>query len=251
MVTALEAPEGARVLDVAAGTGLVTAALRARYDCEVVALDQSPQMLARATARFAGDPRVRTVLGEAERLPFADGEFDALTFTYLLRYVDDVPATLGELFRVVRPGGRVASLEFGVPSAPVWRAGWRAVTRTVLPVGGRLISPDWGEVGRFLGPNIEEFARTWPPERLGRAWVEAGMARAVVRPMSFGAGVVMSGATVRWALSPDRRSMRYAPGAGAISSRCCIRRTRPGTCRTWRSARPPPRSSTTGGSCGR
>jgi len=194
MVTALEAPDGARVLDVAAGTGLVTAALRARYDCEVVALDQSPQMLARATARFAGDPRVRTVLGEAERLPFDDGEFDALTFTYLLRYVDDVPATLRELFRVVRPGGRVASLEFGVPTAPVWRAGWWAVTRTVLPVGGRLISSDWGEVGRFLGPNIEEFARTWPPERLGPAWVDAGMARVVVRPMSFGAGVVMSGA---------------------------------------------------------
>jgi len=193
MVAALDPPAGARVLDVAAGTGLVTAALRDRYDCDVVALDQSPEMLARATARFAGDPRVRTVIGEAERLPFADGEFDALTFTYLLRYVDDVPATLRELFRVVRPGGRVASLEFGVPSAPVWRAGWRAVTRSVLPVGGRLISPDWGEVGRFLGPNIEEFARAWPPERLARAWIDQGMARVVVRPMTFGAGVVMSG----------------------------------------------------------
>jgi len=105
MVDALDAPAGARVLDVAAGTGLVTGALRARYDCDVVALDQSPEMLARATARFADDPRVQTVIGEAERLPFADGEFDALTFTYLLRYVDDVPATLRELFRVVRPGG--------------------------------------------------------------------------------------------------------------------------------------------------
>jgi demethylmenaquinone methyltransferase / 2-methoxy-6-polyprenyl-1,4-benzoquinol methylase len=194
MVATLDLAPGARVLDVAAGTGLVTAALRARYDCEVVALDQSPEMLARATARFADDHRVRTMLGEAERLPFADGEFDGLTFTYLLRYVDDVPATLGELFRVVRPGGRIASLEFGVPSGPVWRAGWRALTRTVLPLGGRAISRDWGEVGRFLGPNIEEFARTWPPDRLARAWISAGMARVVVRPMSFGAGVVMSGA---------------------------------------------------------
>jgi len=194
MVAAVDPPPRARVLDVAAGTGLVTAALRLRYDCEVVALDQSPEMLALATARFAGDPKVHTVLGEAERLPFDDGEFDALTFTYLLRYVDDVPATLRELFRVVRPGGRVASLEFGVPSAPLWRAGWGAVTRTVLPVGGRLISPEWGEVGRFLGPNIAAFARTWPPERLGRAWIEAGMARVAVRRMTFGAGVVMSGA---------------------------------------------------------
>jgi len=194
MVEALDPPAGARVLDVAAGTGLVSAALRARYDCQVVALDQSPEMLARATARFVDDPKVRTVIGEAERLPFADGEFDALTFTYLLRYVDDVPATLRELFRVVRPGGHVASLEFGVPAAAPWRTGWRVVTRTVLPVGGRLISSEWGEVGRFLGPNIEGFAREWPPERLGRAWIEAGMARAVVRSMSLGAGVVISGA---------------------------------------------------------
>ena len=199
MVVALDPVPGARVLDVAAGTGLVTAALHSTYDCEVVALDQSPEMLARATARFAGDPRVTTVLGEAERLPYPDGTFDALTFTYLLRYVDDVPATLRELFRVVRPGGRVASLEFGVPTHPVWRAGWWALTRTALPGAGRAISRDWGEVGTFLGPNIEKFARAWPPERLGQAWVDAGMSRTVVRPMSFGAGVVMSGtrSTVR------------------------------------------------------
>jgi demethylmenaquinone methyltransferase/2-methoxy-6-polyprenyl-1,4-benzoquinol methylase len=193
LVAALDPPPGASVLDVAAGTGLVTAALRATYDCDVVALDQSPEMLARASARFAGDPRVTTVLGEAERLPYADGAFDALTFTYLLRYVDDVPATLRELFRVVRPGGRVASLEFGVPANRVWRAGWWTVTRTVLPAAGRAISRDWGEVGSFLGTNIEEFARTWPATRLGEAWIDAGMARVVMRRMSFGAGVVMSG----------------------------------------------------------
>lgn len=193
MVAALEPSPGARVLDVAAGTGLVSAALRSAYDCDIVALDQSPEMLARATERFVGDPNVTTMLGEAERLPFPDGAFDALTFTYLLRYVDDVPATLRELFRVVRPGGRVASLEFGVPTNRLWRSGWWTVTRTVLPGAGRVISPEWGEVGSFLGPNIEEFARTWPPERLGRAWIDAGMARVVVRPMSLGAGVVMSG----------------------------------------------------------
>ena len=80
------------------------------------ALDQSPQMLAAARARFAGEgARVELIEGEAERLPFEDASFDALTFTYLLRYVDDPPATMRELARVVRPGGRVASLEFGVP----------------------------------------------------------------------------------------------------------------------------------------
>jgi demethylmenaquinone methyltransferase/2-methoxy-6-polyprenyl-1,4-benzoquinol methylase len=187
-----------RVLDVAAGTGLVTAALRRTYDCDVVAFDQSPEMLGRARDRFRDDPRVRCIVGEAERLPFADGEFAALTFTYLLRYVDDVPSTLRELVRVVRPGGMIASLEFGEPTAPVFRFGWWAITRTVLPMGARLISPEWGAVGRFLGPNIERFARSWPPERLAREWVRAGVHPVTVRRMSFGAGVVMWGAR-----SPD------------------------------------------------
>jgi demethylmenaquinone methyltransferase/2-methoxy-6-polyprenyl-1,4-benzoquinol methylase len=180
MVDALQVTSSDRVLDVAAGTGLVSAAIRQTYDCDVVALDQSPEMLARAEERFRYDTRVRVVLGEAERLPFADGEFDALTFTYLLRYVDDVPATLRELMRVVRPGGSVASLEFGMPTSPLLHAGWWGVTRTVLPLAGRAISRDWWDVGRFLGPNIEDFAHTWPPDRLAQAWIEAGMAGVVM-----------------------------------------------------------------------
>ena len=94
--------------------------------------------------------------GEAERLPFADGEFDALTFTYLLRYVDDREATMRELARVVRPGGRIGMVEFAVPALPALRAVWRVHTRIGLPLLGRLVSPAWFEVGRFLGPNIEE-----------------------------------------------------------------------------------------------
>ena len=193
MVAAVDANSRTRVLDVAAGTGLVSAALRRAYDCDVVALDQSPEMLAMSRQRFRSDPRVEVVLGEAEHLPFATGEFDALTFTYLLRYVDDVPATLGELVRVVRPGGVIASLEFGVPSSPVLRAGWWGVTRAFLPVAGRLISRDWYAVGRFLGPNIADFARVWPPERLAEQWRNAGIERVQIARMSFGAGVVMWG----------------------------------------------------------
>ena len=90
-------------------------------------------------------------LGQAERLPFADGEFDALTFTYLLRYVDDVAATLAELARVVRPGGRVGMVEFGVPSQPVLRALWRVHTRFGLPVIGRLVSPAVARGGPLPG----------------------------------------------------------------------------------------------------
>src|SRR4051812_37496966 len=109
MVQSVEARPGDRVLDVATGTGLVAQALVRRYGCTVVGLDQSAAMLDGARRRLERDPalaeRVSLVSGEAERLPFGDGEFDHLTFTYLLRYVDDPAATVRELARVVRPGG--------------------------------------------------------------------------------------------------------------------------------------------------
>jgi ubiquinone/menaquinone biosynthesis methyltransferase len=136
LVDAVKARPGERILDVATGTGMVAAALARRYGAEVVGLDQSPEMLAAARARIERSPALRVTLveGEAERLPFADGEFDHLTFTYLLRYVEDPAATLRELARVLAPGGRIASLEFGVPSREPWRALWRAYTADLARV---------------------------------------------------------------------------------------------------------------------
>lgn len=196
LVDSLDVGPAERVLDVATGTGLVAEQLVRRRGASVVALDQSEQMLGGFRARLARDPalaeRVTLVRGEAERLPFADGEFDALSFTYLLRYVDDPPAALRELARVVRPGGRVASLEFGVPEAPVWRAAWRLYARWGLPALGRLVSRDWQRVGRFLGPSIGDFYARHPLERLVSYWSAAGLERVEVRRMSLGAGVVMS-----------------------------------------------------------
>jgi demethylmenaquinone methyltransferase/2-methoxy-6-polyprenyl-1,4-benzoquinol methylase len=187
---------GQHVLDVATGTGLVAAQLLRRGDCSVTGLDQSPEMLAAARARFSAgrqaSARVRLVEGEAERLPFSDGEFDAVTFTYLLRYVDDPRATVRELARVVRPGGRVASLEFGVPERRRARALWRLYTRVGLPVLGRMVSREWGEVGRFLGPSIAEFYLRHPLPRLVDYWSEAGLEAIEVRRMSLGGGIVMS-----------------------------------------------------------
>jgi demethylmenaquinone methyltransferase / 2-methoxy-6-polyprenyl-1,4-benzoquinol methylase len=197
LVGTVGASPGDRVLDVATGTGLVAAQLARRYGCRVVALDQSQEMLDAARARLARDPnlaaRVELVRGEAERLPFAPGEFDALTFTYLLRYVDDPGPTMRELARVVAPGGRIAMLEFGIPQHPVLRAPWWLYTRAGLPVAGRLASREWYEVGRFLGPSISDFGLRHPPERLRELWRAAGIGGVEIRRMSFGAGVVMWG----------------------------------------------------------
>ncbi len=195
MVTAVGPHPGQRVLDVATGTGLVAFELVRRGGCEVIGIDQSERMLATARARLRRDAalaeQVTFQSGQAERLPFADNEFDALTFTYLLRYVDDRAATMRELARVVAPGGRIGMVEFGVPPAGPLRALWRVYTRVGLPLLGRLLSSAWFEVGRFLGPNIEQFYAQAPD--LTALWRSAGIEQIHQRRMSFGAGVVMWG----------------------------------------------------------
>ncbi len=197
MVRQIAASPGDRVLDVATGTGMVATALVRRYGCSVVGLDQSPEMLSGAQAKLDADPglaeRIGLVRGEAESLPFADGEFDHLTFTYLLRYVDDPGATLNELARVVKPGGRIASLEFMLPPNALARSLWRVYTRAFMPVLGRLISRDWCEVGRFLGPSISDLYRRLPLDRQLERWRRAGIDEVQARVMSFGGGVVIWG----------------------------------------------------------
>jgi demethylmenaquinone methyltransferase/2-methoxy-6-polyprenyl-1,4-benzoquinol methylase len=186
--------DGQRILDVATGTGMVAAELLRRADCSVVGIDQSEPMLARARARFAGraESQVRLLRGEAEALPFEDASFDALTFTYLLRYVEDPAATVTELARVVRPGGRVASLEFGVPPLAAARLAWLVYTAVGLPSLGRLASADWMRVGRFLGGSIRGFYERHPLEALVGYWHRAGLRDVRVRRMSLGGGIVMS-----------------------------------------------------------
>jgi demethylmenaquinone methyltransferase/2-methoxy-6-polyprenyl-1,4-benzoquinol methylase len=174
---------------------MVAFALARRAGCDVVGIDQSEAMLGAARARRAASAdlggRVSFVSGQAERLPFGDGEFDALSFTYLLRYVDDRAATMRELARVVRPGGRIGMVEFAVPQRPALRALWRVHTRIGLPALGRLLSPAWLEVGRFLGPSIEQLYTEEPD--LPGLWRAAGIGDVGQRRMSFGAGLVMWG----------------------------------------------------------
>jgi len=181
--------DGGHVLDVASGTGLVAAELL-RRGFRVTALDQSAEMLAVARRRFGG--RVAIVEASAEALPFADESFDHLTVTYLLRYVDDPGATLAELLRVVRPGGTVASLEFGVPRGPA-RALWEAYVRAVLPLAGSALRSGWQEVGSFLGRSIRSYWAAYPAERQLELWSAAGLGDVDVRRLSLGGGVVTWG----------------------------------------------------------
>jgi demethylmenaquinone methyltransferase/2-methoxy-6-polyprenyl-1,4-benzoquinol methylase len=189
-------PDAARVLDVASGTAAVAIELaRASPDRSVIGIDQSPEMLAAGKARVARAglaSRVELRQGRAESLPFDSSEFDAVTFTYLLRYVDDPAAQMRELSRVVRPGGVVAMLEFAVPRG-VWRPLWELYVRVGLPAAGRVASPAWGEVGRFLGGSIRGFYERWPVPALLQLWRDAGLRDVEARTMSVGGGIVVWG----------------------------------------------------------
>jgi demethylmenaquinone methyltransferase/2-methoxy-6-polyprenyl-1,4-benzoquinol methylase len=187
--------DGALVADVATGTGAVAIALARRYPCRVVGVDQSPDMLAGARERIAAAgfaERIELIEADAEGLPLAPGSVDALTHTYLLRYVDDPAAVLRTLAGAVRPGGIMASLDFGVPRGAALHA-WRTYTRIGLPAAGALAGPGWVHTGRFLGPSIEGFWDRHPLESVLGMWADAGMQRIRARRLSVGGGIVIWG----------------------------------------------------------
>ena len=196
LVSRSNAVPGGRVLDVAAGTQLVSRALAAGRNVHVVALDQSEPMLRAGGEpnRLAGlDGRIRPVLGQAERLPFGDGTFDSVTFTYLLRYVDDPAATVHELARALQAGGSIAMLEFSVPEAPLARLGWWIQTRVVMRLVGTAVSPAWARTTAFLGPNISRFVADHPIEGWVRWFQAAGIRHVRTRSFLFGSAVVLWG----------------------------------------------------------
>jgi demethylmenaquinone methyltransferase / 2-methoxy-6-polyprenyl-1,4-benzoquinol methylase len=195
LVSRLPAGPDDTVLDLATGTGAVALELVRQKGCSVVGVDQSPEMLAEARRRLTlagATERVQLVEASAEELPFRDPDFDGLTAAYLLRYLSDLPAGLRGLARVLRPGATASLLDFGVPPGPAPRALWNLYVDVGLPTLGRVISPGWHEVGRFLGGSIRKFDERWPVPRLLDAFDEAGFEDVRARRLSLG------GCTVLW-----------------------------------------------------
>jgi demethylmenaquinone methyltransferase/2-methoxy-6-polyprenyl-1,4-benzoquinol methylase len=182
-----------QVLDVATGTAGVARQLASRTPATAVGVDLSTAMLAKGKENISGHRRIFLTAGRAEELPFPDEAFDAVTFTYLLRYVDDPGSTLDELARVLRPSGTMASLEFGVPGNVVLRRAWWLYTRVVLPIAGLPFGAGWYRVGRFLGPSIENHYRRFSVIDHIALWREAGLTDVGCRRMSLGGGLVMWG----------------------------------------------------------
>jgi demethylmenaquinone methyltransferase / 2-methoxy-6-polyprenyl-1,4-benzoquinol methylase len=222
MVDAVVPWRPATVLDVATGPAGVALQLAARTRARVTGVDVTPEMLLEGAAnvgrsRQAG--HIDLVLARAEQLPFPDAEFDALTFTYLMRYVESPTATLEELVRVVKPGGIIASLEFYVPEGPLWHPLWNLYTRVGLPalgfcLGGR----EWFDVGRFLGPSISAHYRRYPLPWHVATWQRAGIENIRARTMSLGGGLVMWGRKSPTPTAPEPDGASPAQRAGKQGS---------------------------------
>ena len=196
LISRLNAGAGDTILDLCTGTAGVALGVARTYHSQVVGVDLSAAMLKRAQTKVSKNSaadRVNLVMGRAENLPFNDACLDGVCVTFLLRYVADPEATLREVVRVLKPGGRLTYLEFGVPENRIARILWYAYTRGVLPLAGALVSPGWRKVGSFLGPSISRLYQSYPETALRDIWVTLGMQDVRVKHLSLGGGVVMWG----------------------------------------------------------
>ncbi len=199
LVSRLQAGPDAMVLDLCTGTAGVAMQTARTNQCRVVGVDLSPKMLSRAQQNLSRNgltSQVPLVMGRAENLSFADGCFDAAYVTFLLRYVDDPESTMREVIRVLKPGGRLLSLEFGVPPNPIARVLWHVYTRGALPLAGALVSRGWRDVGAFLGPSISHLSESYPEDKLRELWLRLGILDVRVKHLSLGGAVVMWGTKV-------------------------------------------------------
>jgi demethylmenaquinone methyltransferase/2-methoxy-6-polyprenyl-1,4-benzoquinol methylase len=173
-VEALALPTGARILDLACGTGDLSRAA-ARHGLGVVGTDLSAGMLA------ANRARVPLAESDAGQLPFVDGAFDGLVCGYALRNFTDLPATLAEAARVLRPGGRLAALEVDAPTSGAWRFGFDVWFNKVVPVLGGALSDR--AAYRYLPASV---AYLPPTPVLRRMLVDAGFSAVGIRPLAGG-----------------------------------------------------------------
>ncbi len=187
---------GNLVLDVCTGTAGVALEIANHHDGQIVGLDASHLMLkagVRAVEKQSLDGRVQLIQGRAEHLPFPDETFDTVVFTYLLRYVQDPDATVRELSRVLKPGGELLSLEFGIPETSWIQALWLIYNKVVMPIVTFPISRGWHRLGCFLGSSISDFCQRYPVDRIAAIWRENGFPVVEIKHLLGGAAIVMWG----------------------------------------------------------
>ena len=184
------------VLDVCTGTAGVALEIARHHNGRIVGLDVSHSMLKAglgAVEESSLDGRIQLIQGRAEHLPFPDETFDTVVFTYLLRYVQEPDVTIRELSRVLKPGGELLSLEFGIPENSWMKALWLIYNKVVMPVMTIPISRGWHRVGCFLGPSISGFCQRYPVDRIAAIWRENEIPLVETKRLLQGAAIVMWG----------------------------------------------------------
>jgi len=205
-VKAIDPQAGERILDIAAGTGTSSAAI-ARSGARVIAFDFSAGMIEEGRKRH---PELEFVQGDAQQLPFGDDEFDAVTISFGLRNVEDPRLALSEMYRVLKPGGRLVVCEFSRPPIGVLRAAYFTYLQKVMPViaGAASTNPD---AYRYLFESIAD----WPEQAVLSQWLRAaGFTRVAYRNLS--AGIV--------ALHRGRKPLDAAIRASVAKKRVARRR---------------------------
>ncbi len=173
------------VVDVCTGTADVAMAAAAGGARRVLGVDFSPEMLrfGAAKVRAAGlERRVFLARGDATRLPAAAGSMHAATVAFGIRNVESPANALAEMFRVLRPGGRVAILEFSIPSSRLVRAFYLPYFRHVLPRIGRAVSGH-GTAYTYLPVSVDAFV---PPETMAELLEGCGFTDVRATPLTFG-----------------------------------------------------------------
>ncbi len=176
-----------RVVDLCTGTAdLAIAACRADPPAaRVVGVDFAQAMLHVGQVKVVreGLANVITLVGgDATRIPIASGSVDAVTIAFGIRNVEKIVAAIDEMRRVLAPGGRIAILEFAMPSAPVVRSVYRSYSTHVLPWIGRMLSRNHEAYG-YLPASIEAFAS---PDELVKLLRQRGFATVTASPLTFG-----------------------------------------------------------------
>ncbi len=160
LVAGVAAEGPSRILDVAAGTGDVAIALARRLpQARITGIDLSDEMLAVGRGKVARrglDDRIGLVQGDAEKLPFSDGAFDAVTIGFGIRNFGSIEAGLAEAFRVLRRGGRLSILEFSTPRGRFFGPLYRLYFHRILPLVGRLVSRDKAAY-TYLPESVDHF----------------------------------------------------------------------------------------------
>jgi demethylmenaquinone methyltransferase/2-methoxy-6-polyprenyl-1,4-benzoquinol methylase len=185
-VDALSLSSGARVLDLCTGTGdLAIAIVHRTNGATVVGVDFAGEMLRLARTKVSGaslDGRIRLVRGDATRIPLPDSSCDAATIAFGIRNVAEPQQALAELARVIKPGGRLAILEFGEPRIPGIRTLYAWYFRYLLPFVGRLVSKHRSAYS-YLPASVGAFP---PPSEFSRILGATGFSQVGAVPLTFG-----------------------------------------------------------------